>query len=161
MLESVFIFVPFMALMFAIIDFSMVFFIQNTFKHAVREGVRFAITNRTIAGCGGVTACTKQIVQQNAMGFLPGATGLAKIDVKFYQPGEDADGNLTLTEVTGAGANSSKNVVEVTISNFQWSWMAPLQAGFAMTGRATNVLSISARSSDRMEPPEDDIYPAP
>jgi TadE-like protein len=165
-LESALVFLPTMALLFAIIDSAMVIFIQNTFKHAVREGVRFAITERLLPGHSSQVDSIKAIVQQNAMGFLLGSAGLNKIDVRFYSP-------TTFTEATGAAANVGGNIVEVTISPcaagdgsdcFKWGWMAPLQAGWsnsnAMTGRATSPMTIAARSADRLENPPGGIPPA-
>jgi Flp pilus assembly protein TadG len=165
MLETVFVFLPFFALVFAIIDYSMVVFLQGTFKHAVRVGVRFAITGRLVAGESGHINSIKAIVQQNAMGFLNGDSGRQKITVRFYDP-------LTFAEVTGANSNQSGNIVEVTISPcanpptdcYTWGWMAPLQTGWtssgSMTGRRTTPLAISARSSDRLEPPPGGVPPA-
>ena len=165
LLETVFVFLPFFALLFAIIDYSMVVFLQGTFKHAVRSGVRFAITGRTLPGESGQINSIKAIVQQNAMGFLNGTSGRQKIAVRYYDP-------ITFAEVTGAGANQSGNIVEVTISPcenppndcFTWGWMAPLQTGYtsqgSMSGRRTSPLAIAARSSDRLEPPPSGIPPA-
>ena len=47
MLEASFVFLPLMALFFAMIDIPFGIFIQNTLREAVREGVRFAITQQT------------------------------------------------------------------------------------------------------------------
>src|SRR5438067_9034131 len=59
---------PTMALCFSLMDFPLMIFIQNTVENAVREGVRFAITQQT--GTGGQDATIKRIVKSNSMGFL-------------------------------------------------------------------------------------------
>lgn len=158
-LETALVFLPTMALLFALVDYSMVVFLQGTFKHAAREGVRFAVTGRLLAGQTGHVDSIKAVVQENSMGFLTGSTGLSKISVRFYDP-------VTFAEATGAGSNSGGNIVEVTVSPcaqsdnsdcFVWGMMAPLQTGWdsngESTGRAYTPLMISARSSDRLEPP--------
>ena len=164
--EAALIFLPFFAMIFAILDYSMIFFLQGTFKHAAREGVRFAITQRTL-GSMGQKDSIKSVVQTNAMGFLSGAAGAAKIDVKFYRLDPSAS-KLGYVEVTGAGLNSPGNIVEVTISPctqanfsdcFRWGWMAPLQASPDHPSRGTNPWVIRARATDRMEAPPNDLLP--
>jgi len=159
--EAALVMLPFFALLYAIIDYSVLFFIQGTFKHAAREGVRFAITQR---GLGSMTPSQsiKKVVQDHAMGFLSGASGLEKISIKFYNPSTHA-------EVTGAGRNAAGNIVEVTISPceradgsdcFRWGWMAPLQAEPGGNSGRSNPMVIRARSSDLMEAPRGGILPA-
>lgn len=165
-IEAALIFLPFFALIFATIDYAMVLFLQGTFKHAAREGVRFAITQRTL-GSMGQKDSIKAVVQANAMGFLNGNDGARKVDIKFYRldPSAEQRGYI---EVTGTGLNSPGNIVEVTISPcvqadmtdcFRWSWMAPLQASPDSHGRSTNPLVIRARATDRMEAPPGDLLP--
>jgi hypothetical protein len=157
------VFLPFMALLFAVLDYSMVVFLQTTFKHAVRVGVRFAITNRLLAGYACHEDAVRSVVQTNTFGFLQGAAGLAKISVLYYDPTAFGGGGAPDASNT---RNQANNVVEVTISPclavnqsdcFTWGWMAPLQSGWnssgAFKGRTTSPLAIAARSSDRMEPP--------
>src|SRR5882672_6508132 len=85
--ESALVIVPLLALLCAIIDFSMAIFIRNSLLLAVREGARYAITGQT--GAGG-NACQdgsiKYTVQQFSMGLLAGSTGLAKINLTYYDP---------------------------------------------------------------------------
>ncbi|MFN0172529.1 MAG: TadE/TadG family type IV pilus assembly protein [Bryobacteraceae bacterium] len=151
--EAGLVLLPFFAMIFAIIDYSMVFFLQGTFKHAAREGVRFAITQRVL-GTSGQGDSIKKVVQTNSMGFLNGTAGKDKISVKFYN-------SKTHLEMTGVAKNSAGNIVEVTISPcelvnksdcFQWSWMAPLW-------RLSAPMTIRARSSDLMEPAKGGILP--
>src|SRR5438105_3577299 len=80
-LESALVIIPLLAILCAIIDFSMAIFIRNSLLLAVREGTRYAITGQT--GAGGAAcqdASIKNVVQQFSMGLLAGATGLSKIN---------------------------------------------------------------------------------
>jgi hypothetical protein len=164
--EAALIFLPFFAMIFAIMDFAMVFFLQGTFKHAAREGVRYAITQRVEEKKTQKESIQAQ-VQKHAMGFLAGDAGLKKIDIKFYQLDQTA-AKKGYIEVTGPGRNAANNIVEVTISPctkvdfsdcFRWGWMAPLQASPDHPGRGTNPWTIRARATDRMESPPGDILP--
>jgi Flp pilus assembly protein TadG len=128
-----FVMVPLFALMFGIIDYGFVIFLRSTFQHAVREGVRYAVTYQTIPGQGH-DASIKSVVQASAMGFLAGQSGLDKIHIQYYEP--DTLGTTS--------ANAPGNIVEISIEGYQWGWIAPLL-------RSGTPLTINVRSSDRME----------
>ncbi len=134
--------VPLLSLLFAIFDFSFALFLKSTCQHAVREGVRYAVTGQTQTGMG-QDASIKAVVQKNAVGFLGGTSGASKIHIRYYVPG-------TLTETQ---SNAGGNIVEVSVEGYSMNWMAPLLRG------ALPPLGISARSSDRMEPPPNGVPP--
>lgn len=151
-LEAAFVFLPFFAIFFAIIDYSVVLFIQSTFKHAVREGTRFAITNRTVGGNCHVNSI-KNVVKDNTMGFITTAD-LNKIVVTYINPS-------TQQIVTGAGGNNGGNIVQVEIapcllSNksdcYQWTFVAPIW-------RSNSPLTITAAAASVMEAPPFGILP--
>lgn len=136
LLEFGLVFTPLMAMMMAIVDYSMPVFLRATFVHAVREGVRYGITYQTMTGMS-QTASVKEVVKANAMGFLSGPTGPNFIAVKYYSP-------TTFAEMTGAGANAGGNIIEVSVNNFMWNQMLPIW-------RSNSPLAINAISSDRLE----------
>jgi Flp pilus assembly protein TadG len=147
MLEASLVILPLLAIGFALMDFPLAIFIQNTLRNAVREGVRFAITQQT--GGGGQDAAIKNIVELNSMGFLnstvltsspPGAT----ITIQYYD-------STSLAAVAGTGSNAGGNicVVSATINR---AWMAPLWRG-------TGLITFSAASSDVMEAPPGGVLP--
>lgn len=132
-LEAAFVMLPLFAILFAIIDFGFAIFLKNTFMHAVREGVRHAVTYKIEGGLGH-DASIKNVVQLNAMGFLSGSANYDKIKVRYYNP-------TTFAEETG---NDPGNIVEVSVEGYTWGWLAPLW-------RTATPLNMSVRSSDRME----------
>ena len=139
--ELSFVIVPLLAVLFAIADFAMPIFLHSTFNHAAREATRFGITFSTTYN--GTTYSTqtdaiKAVVQANTLGFLQGATGLSQIFVKYYLPVSP------FGQVTGTGANANGNIVEVSISGFNWLPMAPVS-------RVSQALSVGAISADRLE----------
>ena len=134
--ELALVLLPTLALLLAIVDFSLPIFLSATFNHAVREGVRYAITFQTVSGAS-QTASIRQVVQLHAVGFLDGQTGADKIQVKYYSP-------TTFVEVTGTNANADGNIVEVSVVGYSWTWMVPVW-------RSSSPLAITAISSDRLE----------
>src|SRR5882672_9061561 len=139
--ELSFVLVPTIAILCAIADFSMPIFLHSTFNHAAREATRFAITFSTTyngTSYSTQTDAIKAVVQANSLGFLQGATGLGKIFVKYYLPVSP------FGQVTGTGANANGNIVEVSISGFNWLPMAPVS-------RVAQALSVGAISADRLE----------
>ena len=109
----------------------------------MREGVRYAVTSRTEPGMGH-DASIKAVVQRHAMGFLNGPEGASKIHIRYYVPGTFAE----------TQSNAGGNIVEVSIENYRWNWMAPVLRGNA------SPLTLVVRSSDRMEMPPGGISPA-
>lgn len=133
LVETAFILLPLLALIFAIIDFSIAIFVRSTLQHATREGVRYAVTYQTMSGLGH-DASIKAVVQNAALGFLSGPDGASKIHIRYFDP-------VTFQEVPD---NSPGNLVEVSVEDFRWSWIVPLW-------RSASPVTIAARSSDRME----------
>ncbi len=131
--EAAFVLVPLFALIFAIVDFGLAIFVRSTLQHATREAVRYAITYRTVDGMGH-DASIKEVARQSAMGFLNGDDHLEKVHVRYYDPG-------TFLEVPD---NSPGNLVEISVENYTWGWLAQLM-------RNASPLQITTRSSDRME----------
>ena len=142
LVEAALVFLPFMAMMLAIVDFSMPIFLRSTFTHAVREGVRFGITHQTTynsVSYSTQTAAIQAVVQANAMGFLAGSSGLSLIQVNYYAA------SSPFGQVTGTGANAGGNIVEVAISGYNWGWIVPIW-------RTNTPLAVGGISSDRLEP---------
>jgi Flp pilus assembly protein TadG len=143
---------PLMALMLAIVDFSLPIFLRSTFTAAVREGCRFGITyGLTYNGTtyGTQTAAIKAVVQCNSMGFLAGPSGAALIHVNYYSPVSP------FNQLNGAGANISGNILEVTVQGYSWLSIAPVWRG-------NTPITVSAISADRLETlPSGTALPAP
>lgn len=140
MLEAALVMLPLMAIGFALMDYSVAVFVQNVLRNAVREGVRFAVTQQT--GAQGQDAAIKTVVQNNAMGFL---SDTSYVSISYL------DGQ-TLQSSTGTGSNAQGNICIVSITGYPWSWMVPLW-------RSPTALSFTATSSDVMEAPPNGVLP--
>ncbi len=132
---------PFLAILFLLIDLCLVIFLKATFQHAVREGVRYAMTGRTMEGLGH-DASIRRVVQQYAIGFLGGQEGAEKIKIRYFVPG-------TLAETS---SNAGGNIVEISIEGFSWRPIVPLF-------KSPDPVTISARSTGIMEPSPGGIPP--
>jgi Flp pilus assembly protein TadG len=134
--EAAFVFIPLMAVIVAIFDYSLVIMTRSTLQHAVREGLRYAITYQTSPGMGHDESI-REVVKNNALGFLNSVNGTenpCKICIRYYDPS-----TLAFTN-----ANSPGNVIEVAVENHTWYWIAPLM-------RSSTPLQITVRASDRTE----------
>lgn len=132
------IFLPLLGVLFLIIDVSWLVFAQGSLQWAVQQGVRYAVTSRTMTGQG-QDASIKSVVQTNAMGFLAGTAGLNRITVSYYSPS-----NLS-TPITGSGSNSGGNIVKVSVAGVPFSVLGPVYRG------GPTSLLLNASSSDVME----------
>jgi hypothetical protein len=82
-------------------------------------------------------ASIRQVVKNSSAGFLGDAHN-SLITITYHPP---TDLSLTLV---GAGSNAAGNVVEVSVENFNYGWMAPLM-------RSNTPLNITVRAADRTE----------
>src|SRR5690349_6981025 len=122
LVESVLAVMPMLALLFGMLDFAFAIFIKNSMSFAVRQGVRYAVTSRTISGMG-QDASIKTVVNTYSLGMAdalsPDHNGMNRITIRYYDP-------VSLAEVTGAGSNAGGNIVVVAATGLSWAWMVPL-----------------------------------
>ncbi|MCC7499482.1 MAG: pilus assembly protein [Bryobacterales bacterium] len=134
---------PTFALVLGTVDCGVALFLKSTFQNAVREGARYAITFQTQGGyC--MDDSIRLVVQRNAMGLLGGnaTPNRSKIAVKYYNQADLS------TEITGSSGNFPGNIVEVSVTNYQWKWLSLLSGTYEL--RNATPLSIVAFSSDRL-----------
>jgi Flp pilus assembly protein TadG len=147
--ELAFTLVPMLAIMLAIVDYSMPIFFRSLMTHAAREGSRYGITFQTTSNGATQTASIQDIVMSQSAGFLNGTTGRNKVKVRYYN-------QVTFVEDTGPNRNADGNIVEVSIEGFQWNYMVPI---YRMD---TPSITINAISADRLESlPAGAVRPAP
>jgi Flp pilus assembly protein TadG len=170
-------FLPFFALLFGIMDFSLAIFISNTLQNAVREGSRYAITyNVTYQGTtySSQTDAVKAVVESFSMGFL-NDSNKGYINVNYYLPNDlstpattsSVTPPVTVNGVLISYLNQTGNVVEVQVKQFPWNWMVPLGGwgggvgpgampgkGITMSAVASDVLqSYPVGAADPTKPP--------
>jgi Flp pilus assembly protein TadG len=142
-IESVFTMLPTFALILAFVDFSLMLFRRSTLQNAVREGCRYAVTFQT-SGALGQDASIEAVVQQYAMNFVTTSDSPQHIFVSYYAPTD-------LNNAIATGGNIPGNVVEVSVQNISFAWLAPLSGSFGAGipfFRDSTPLSIAVYSSD-------------
>jgi Flp pilus assembly protein TadG len=142
MVEAAFVLIVFLGFIFLIFDVSWAIFAKATLQHAVRAGVRYAVTSRTILSGGtqlGHVASIKQVVQSESMGFLSASDVSSRVTVTFWSVSSNPP-----AQVTVAGANSAGNMVVVSVNGWNLNPLAPLL-------RSSSPVQISVSSGDLIE----------
>jgi Flp pilus assembly protein TadG len=127
---------PLFGFIFLILDVSWMIFAQVTLQSAVRQGVRYAITGQTMTGMGQDNSI-KTVVQNAAVGFLPGATGASQIAINYYTP----------TTFTATSSNAAGNIVTISIQGFALSPLGPILhsgSAIAITATASDIMQATA-----------------
>ncbi|MGC4048751.1 MAG: pilus assembly protein [Paludibaculum sp.] len=133
MVETALVLVPFFAIILGIIDYGRAFYTRTAIQYAVQAGTRYAVTFQTMTGmCQ--DASIKEVVRRNSVGTLSATDIANKTFVRYYKPD-------TLAETA---SNLPGNIVEVSVENYEFRWIAPLW-------RTAAPMIVLARSSDRME----------
>ena len=146
MVECAFTMLPTFAIILMFVDISLMLFRRATLQNAVREGCRYAVTFQTQAGLN-QDASIQTVVQQYAMNFVKTSDSPQHIFVNYYAPTD-----LT-NAVASPGGNIPGNVVEVSVQNVAFSWIAPLSGSYGgpvSTVGSTAPISIAVYSSDIM-----------
>ena len=101
------------------------------------------MTFQTAAGLG-QDASIEAVVQQYAMNFVKTTDSPQHIFVNYYAP-------TNLNTAIATGGNVPGNVVEVSVQNISFAWLAPLSGSFGAEipfFRNNTPLSIAVYSSD-------------
>jgi hypothetical protein len=151
-LEFTLVLIPLLGMTTVLVDTAWAIFAQSTIQRAVRAGVRVGVTLTAPQMASGacLTESVKAVVQQNAMGLLNGASGLAKIKIHYFlPPGVDDTGPVVEVSANVDG-NNPGNIMQVAVEGFS---LAPLMPRIFMNqGPDKNPLIISVNSADIIEP---------
>ena len=132
LIEATLIIMLMFGLLFLVIDISLAFFAKSTLQEAVREGVRFAVTEQLASGKSYINDSITQVVQQNSLGMLNGTSGACKVSINYYNP------------ITGAASSGTGgDIIEVSIVGYTYTPVGLL--------KSANPIPISATASDVME----------
>jgi Flp pilus assembly protein TadG len=149
---------PFLfAMVFVQLDVAFAIYAEATLLQAVREGVRYGVTNPN-CGTGSVKTCVQQAVVTAANGLLSGSGGndISKISVICYAYNSAKKPSAGLDEVssswTSVTYNAGGNVMEVKVNAFSLPLLLPI-IYFGKNGGVTNApVTITAAAADRIEP---------
>ena len=144
LVECAFTMLPTFAIILMFVDMSLMLFRRSTLQNAVREGCRYAVTFQKKAGLN-QDASIGAVVQQFATNFVTTTDSTQHIFVNYYAP------NNLNTPIAAPGGNVPGNVVEVSVQNVAFDWIAPLSGsygGAVSTVGSTAKVGVSVYSSD-------------
>lgn len=154
-LEFALVFILLLTMIVGLFEFTWVLFLRATLHHAVREGVRHAITGNPSQGQSGTLGLddsVKQIIKANAFGLLSDADLDAHVGVEFF----DASCN---GQASGCGAGGGSpasadavagSIVRVSINCYSLTPITTLIRKNPSGG--ANPFTLTVSSSDKMEP---------
>ena len=134
LVEAAFIFVPTIILFLTMLYVGIALLIKASLTHAAREGARYAITYQMNGETHQDVAIKKWVVRQSM-----NLARQSDITINYY----DKDDPMVL--IPYPNGNDPSNIVEVSINNVTWTWIAPAFMGGA------GAIHFSSRSADRME----------
>jgi len=147
-LEAALVLPVFLGFICLIVDLSWAILAKATLQHAVRSGVRYAVTSQT-SGALGQVASIKQVVQNESLGFLSTSDLTSYVTVTFYSVSSNPP-----ALVTGVGSNLPGNLVIVSVSAWPFQPIAPLfHSGAAIPITASSGDLIESSGSGASPPP--------
>ena len=132
--EFALVFMTCLVVMLTIFQLAFTLFVHGVLTHAVREGVRFAITGTLQTGLGHDDSI-KRVVKDYSLGLLNGQDD--KINIQYYA----ADGCAT-------SQNSARNTVVLSVQDYEM----PLFAGYFLGPSTPDHLNLTVRAVDKLEP---------
>ncbi len=134
--EFALVLLPFLAVVFLIMNFAWAIFAQATIQEAVREGVRVGVTATDGSGCSSVTCTVQTTVMAYSFGLIPKSSD---ISVSYYSPNGGS-----LAQVSGSGADVGGNIIQVSVTGVTIGTLSPLWL-------SQRSVSVGATASDIIE----------
>ncbi len=122
--------VLFLTLIFSIMDFALMFFVNQTMQHAVRSGARLAVTGMSNAGSDRLSTMTDKIREQS-MGFYEKNTPVRTPVISVQRLG--AFYNISGTPVKDT-TGASQQLITVRL-DYSWPLLTPLVKPFFKDGK--------------------------
>ncbi len=130
MVEFALVMVLFLTVVFTIMDFAVMFFVNQTMQHAVREGARLAVTGKTTSGSDRLSTMTTKIKEQS-MGFYDKNSPVRAPVVSKQKLG--VFDNISGTPVTG-NPGASQDLITVRL-DYSWPLLTPFIRPFFTGGK--------------------------
>lgn len=134
MIEFALCFLLFLSVTLGFGQIAMVVWVKTTMRHAVREGVRFAVTGRTIDGLGH-DASIREVVRRNTAGFLTPANVGSLVTIEYY----DAVG-------AASALNEGGNTIVLAVKDYPVPNLAP-----QLLSQVPLPLKVTAEATDTLE----------
>jgi len=134
-----------LTLLFAVIDLALMFYVQLTMQHAVREGARYAITGQ-VTGSAGMEQLKRVVREASNNLYDQNAQKIKHPRVSLVTPSATAVyNNYSGTPIDDTGGSDDIIMVSLTYS---WRLLTPILQPFFKDGRYT----FTARATMKNEP---------
>jgi Flp pilus assembly protein TadG len=149
--EFALVFILLLTMIVGMFEFTWVLFLRATFHHAVREGVRYAITGNP--GPSGLDSAIKQRIKQSAFGLLSDADLNNHVSIEFFDPACPSGATCPAGGAASAGqaAALAGSIVRVGINCYSLTPITNLVRKNPQTGAAFP-FALTVTASDKMEP---------
>jgi Flp pilus assembly protein TadG len=153
-LEFTLVLLPMLAMVTVLLDTSWAVYTKSTLQRAVRIGVRAGITLTASQMAQGacLTDTVKTTVQANAMGLLPGSSGLAMVKVHYFQP-PAASSTAAATDVSAnSDGDQSGNIMQVSVEHYSLVPLLPRIYNWKTAADKNPLVIQGVYSADLIEP---------
>jgi Flp pilus assembly protein TadG len=153
-LEFTLVLLPMLAMVTVLLDTSWAVYTKSTLQRAVRIGVRAGITLTASQMAQGacLTDTVKTTVQANAMGLLPGSSGLAMVKVHYFQP-PVASSTAAATDVSAnSDGDQSGNIMQVSVEHYSLVPLLPRIYNWKTAADKNPLVIQGVYSADLIEP---------
>ena len=135
MVEFAMVAIIFLMFLMSIMDFAIMFFVNQTMQHAVRDGARAAVTGNVNPGSDLLTTMTDRIKAQS-MGFYDkNKTTQQKLVISKQKLGAIGFTNYSGTPISG-GTGAAQDLITVRL-NYTWPLLTPIAKLFFKDGKYT------------------------
>jgi len=159
MIEFIFIMPLMFMLVFLQLDIAFAVYAQATLLQAVRQGVRYGVTNQTCGTGTAVSTCVQNTVVTAANGLLSGAFGnnASEITSTCYAYNSTTSNlQVVSTSWTTVACNAGGNLLEVKVTGYSLPLLLPMFSyinGTSMIGSVSNApMTFTVAAADRFEP---------
>lgn len=133
-----------LGLLFAIIDLATLFYVNLTMQHAVREGVRYAITGRSDLGADRRSALIAKIREQSMGLYDRNRHTPREPSISVIKPSSVTFANYSGTPTTGDPGQANETIV-VGLT-YTWPLMTPLMKPFFQGGEYTFTVKTTMKN---------------
>jgi Flp pilus assembly protein TadG len=151
MVEFTLVMLPLLSMIFVLLDIGWAIFVKCTMQNAVRDAVRYGITEPTPPSGSCLTDVVKSSVQQYSMGLLTGTTGLSYIKVNYFLP-PAAGANSPPTDVsTALNADAGGNIMQVSVQGYNLAPFVPRVFNWTQAADKSPLI-VNVYAADVIEP---------
>lgn len=143
--EFAFTVVILLTLLFAILDFAVMFFVNLTMQHAVREGARYGITGQGKDGQRRMEL--EKRIQDASFGLYKKSDPPVRLMMYAIEPGDIKDAFSNYTGKPVADTGKSDQIMMVTLT-YSWRVLTPVLKPFFTGGKYTFTVRTTMKNEN-------------